>query len=107
MRLLRKNLVQLPIIFGINYTDLEGVPIKTFKKDYVARGFTDLKPDPEHLYIINAEDRIIKALEPIVNLFWDQDKINAIEKYKFEGSVDEIITEFKNKGYKIMTPQRR
>ena len=83
---------------GINSV-CQGIPVN-LGNGFYERGFVNLEDD-SRLYMIDSEKKIVLCIPNSFNLFYDQDKVKDENKYLWEGKFNEILLDFKERGYKI------
>ena len=77
--------------FAVNYGDRIG------DRSPVLRGFEA----DDMLYEIDAEKRMIIIQPKYGQLFYDEDKIPVKTQFVFEGTLDEVLQEFADRGYGV------
>jgi len=86
-------------IIGINNVR-QGTPIE-IGNGFYERGFVD-PINPDLLYLIDAERKIIGIRPDNINIFLDADKVNDMNRFVWDGIVPEILEQFKKAGYELV-----
>ncbi len=98
------------IMFGINYTDKEGNPVK-LEEDIYARGFTLIGKNSDILFLINSEKKVITLGKNDFDIFSNSDKVSLKNQYiavpdPKRSLIDEIRDEFYKRDYFIISRYR-